>query len=119
MKDSGYKFKGVPVLWFFFLLQFHLRNGWKFQGSRWKFLGVPSWKFWEDLPAAGGNFEDVEMEIMKIVLENGENFRLRRYFLEEFCIFHQFDWKIRAEGAKKNEIFEPDLGASWKFFVES
>ena len=50
------------------------RNGWKFQGSRWKFLGVPSWKFWEDLPSAGGNFEDFEMEIMKIVLENGENF---------------------------------------------
>ena len=84
---------------FFLLLQFHLTNGWKFQGSRWKFLGVPSWKFWEDLPAAGGNFEDFEVEIMKIVLEMGIFFACGAIFLEEFCIFHQFGWKIRAEGA--------------------
>ena len=53
-----------------------------------------------------------------------KNFRLRRYFLEEICIFHQFDWKIRAEGAIFlffcfwDGNFEPDLGASWKFFVK-
>ena len=60
-------------LWFF-SSAISLTNGWKFQGSRWKFLGMPSWKFWEELPAAGGNFEDFEMEIMKIVLENGKIF---------------------------------------------
>ena len=60
------------------------------------------------MPAAGGNFEDFEVEIMKIVLENGK-FSPAALFFSEFCIFHQFDWKIRAEGAK---FFEMEI-LSW------
>ena len=110
--------EGVRYGFFSSALSFH--KWLEISGLSLEIFGVPSWKFWEDLPAAGGNFEDFEMEMMKSVLENGEIFACGAIFFSEICCFHQFDWKIRAEGAKffLDGNFELDLGASWKFSVK-
>ena len=74
-----------------------------------------------DLPAAGGNFANFEVEITKNGVKSGNFSACGTIFMKMFVYFHRFGWKNRAEGAKKIwvEILELILAQGGNFWRKS